>query len=64
MTSAVAFVDFQWFSFLLIRSQSTSPSSFGSCGVSSMVVRSAKACVSMVSLYQSQARSSGAQNVP
>jgi len=29
-----------------------------------MSARSAKACVSMVSLYQSQERSSGSQNVP
>ena len=64
MTSAVARVDFHWFSFLLRSSHWTSPSIFGFFGSSSRSVRSANACVSIVSLYQSQERSSGAQNVP
>ena len=60
----MARVDFQWLSFLFRKIQSTMPSSFGSCGISSISVRMAKACVSIVSLYQSQPRSSGAQKVP
>ena len=64
MTSAVARVDFQWFSFLLRNSHCTSPSRLASAGCSSMSVRSAKAWVSIVSLYQSQERSSCAQKVP
>ncbi len=64
MTSAVARVDFHWFSFLFRRSHWTRPSIFGFAGSSSRSVRSANACVSIVSLYQSHERSSGAQNVP
>ena len=64
MTSAVARVDFHWFSFLLRSSHWTRPSVFAFRGSSSMSVRSANACVSIVSLYQSHERSSGAQNVP
>ena len=65
MTSAVARVDFHWFSFLLRSSHWTRPSRLRVLGgSSSMSVRSAKACVSIVSLYQSHERSSGAQNVP
>ena len=64
MTSAVARVDFQWLSSLLRKSHWTSPSLLASAGLSSMSVRRAKACVSIVSLYQSQPRSSGAQLVP
>src|SRR5438105_3341284 len=64
MTSAVARVDFQWLSFLLSSSHSTSPSVRGSPGITSISVRSAQAWVSMVSLYQSHERSSGAQKVP
>ena len=64
MTSAVARVDFHWFSFLLRKSHCTRPWRRASDGSSSMSVRSANACVSIVSLYQSQERSSGAQYVP
>src|SRR6266545_3103469 len=64
MTSAVARVDFQWFSFLLRKSHWTKPSLRASCGESSIKVLSAKAWVSIVSLYQSHALSSGAQKVP
>src|ERR1035438_10279661 len=64
MTSAVARVDFHWFSFLLRSSHSTMPSIFAFLGSSSRSVRRANACVSIVSLYQSHERSSGAQNVP
>ena len=64
MTSDVARVDFQWLSFLLRKSHWTSPSLRASAGLSSMSVRRAKAWVSIVSLYQSQPRSSGAQLVP
>ena len=64
MTSAVALVLFQWLSFLLMKSHRTMPSSLSSPGSSSIWVRTAKAWVSIVSLYQSQERSSGAQKVP
>ena len=64
MTSAVARVDFHWFIFLFRNSHCTSPARRGSEGASSFSARSAKACVSIVSLYQSHDRSSGAQEVP
>src|SRR5512140_1738895 len=64
MTSAVARVDFHWLSFLFRSSHCTRPSFFALAGSSSRSVLSANACVSIVSLYQSQERSSGAQNVP
>ena len=64
MTSAVARVDFHCESFLSRRSHWTRPSCLASAGESSISVRSAKACVSVVSLYQSHERSSGAQKVP
>src|SRR5215813_3616823 len=64
MTSAVAFVDFHWLSFLLRNSHWTSPSRRVSRGSSSVSVRRASACVSIVSLYQSHERSSRAQYVP
>src|SRR6266542_1605756 len=57
MTSAVARVDFHWFSFLFRKSHCTIPGRRWSEGSSSINVRSAKACVSIVSLYQSQDRS-------
>ena len=60
----MARVDFHWFSFLFRKSHWTRPSRRGSFGVSSVSVRSANACVSIVSLYQSQERSSCAQKVP
>src|SRR5262245_14566402 len=64
MTSAVAFVDFHWLSFLFRKSHWTSPSRRESRGSSSDKVRRASACVSIVSLYQSHERSSRAHEVP
>ena len=57
-------VDFQWLSFLLRKSHWTRPGSRGSFGSISSSARIAQAWVSIVSLYQSQPRSSGAQKVP
>src|ERR1700693_1972477 len=64
MTSAVARVDFHWFSFLFSISHCASPARVELWGSNSERVRRANACVSIVSLYQRQERSSGAQYVP
>ena len=61
MTSAVARVDFQWLSFLLSSSHCTRPWRRASSGESSARARRANEWPSTVSLYQSHARSSGAQ---